>query len=91
MAADDGHQERLKTQVEHVQLESLRQNPLLLSYVNLAVFLNLPEAQWMSIIDARHAAQTQAEAQPSLFNDGMGAVFENQKTMAYLQAISDEK
>ena len=64
---------------------------LLLSYVDLNVFLDLPEAQWLATIEARQAAQTRAEAWPSLFNERRGPVFENKKTMAYLKAVSNEK
>ena len=64
---------------------------LLLSYVDLNVFLDLPEAQWLAAIEARQAAQTRAEAWPSLFNERRGPVFENKKTMAYLKAVSNEK
>ena len=59
---------------------------LLTSYIGLYDFLNAPEAQWMKIIRARQQEQTQG-IQLSLFE--RGPVFENQKTIAYLSAVSD--
>jgi hypothetical protein len=59
---------------------------LLTSYIGLYDFLNAPEAQWMKIIRARQQEQTQG-IQLSLFE--REPVFENQKTLAYLSAMSD--
>ena len=59
---------------------------LLTSYIGLYDFLNAPEAQWMKIIKVRQQEQTQG-LQLSLFE--RGAVFENQKTLDYLSAVSD--
>jgi hypothetical protein len=59
---------------------------LLTSYIGLHDFLNAPEAQWMKIIRARQQEQTQG-IQLSLFE--REPVFENQKTLAYLSALSD--
>ena len=59
---------------------------LLTSYIGLYDFLDNPEAQWMKIIRARQLEQTQG-MQLSLFE--RGPVFENQKTLAYLSAVSE--
>lgn len=59
---------------------------LLTSYIGLYDFLDNPEAQWMKIIRARQQEQTQGMLL-SLFE--RGPVFENQKTLAYLSAVSE--
>ena len=59
---------------------------LLTSYIGLYDFLNNPEAQWMKAIRARQREQEQG-TQLELFS--RGPVFENQRTLAYLSAVSD--
>ena len=59
---------------------------LLTSYIGLYDFLDNLEAQWMKIIRARQQEQTQGMLL-SLFE--RGPVFENQKTLAYLSAVSE--
>ena len=58
---------------------------LLTSYIGLYDFLNNPEAQWMKAIRARQREQAQG-TQLKLFD--RGPVFENQRTLAYLSAVS---
>ena len=53
--------------------------------VEIYDFLNNPEAQWMKAIKARQKEQEQG-TQLELFS--RGAVFENQRTLAYLSAVS---
>ena len=59
---------------------------LLISYIGLYDFLNNPEAQWMKAIRTRQREQERG-MQLELFD--RGAVFENQRTLAYLSAVSD--
>ena len=63
---------------------------LLNSYMGLYDFLNLPEGQWIKIIEARQKKDDENH-QPSLFPDMRGANFENQKTKTYLQQVTDGK
>lgn len=58
---------------------------LLTSYIGLYDLLNNPEAQWMKAIRARQREKAQG-TQLELF--GRGPVFENQRTLAYLSAVS---
>ena len=61
---------------------------LLNSYVGLYDFLNCPEAQWMKIIKSRQRAGL-PDPQLSFLPEVRGPNFENQKTIAYLQAVSE--
>ena len=61
---------------------------LLNSYINLYDFLNLPEAQWLKIIQTRNP-ESVVSLQLELFPLKEGLNFENYKTNAYLQAIND--
>lgn len=61
---------------------------LLNSYIDLFAFLELPEKQWLNIIENRHK-QDDVPYQNTLFNNYEGANFENTKTTAYLQGLSD--
>ncbi len=60
---------------------------LLNSYINLYDFLNLPEGQWLKIIDNRCGKPGDSQ-QIELFPQQRGPNFENSKTTAYLQAVS---
>jgi len=60
---------------------------LLNSYIDLYGFLNLPEAQWLKIIQSR-SPDNEESPQLELFKQDKGAVFENYKTNAYLQAVN---
>lgn len=57
------------------------------SYIGLYDFLNAPEAQWMKNIRARRQEQSQG-VQLSLFE--REPVYESQKTLAYLSAVSED-
>ena len=61
---------------------------LLNSYINLYDFLNLPEGQWLKIIQTRNP-ESVVSHQLELFPLKEGLNFENYKTYAYLQAIND--
>lgn len=61
---------------------------LLNSYINLYDFLNLPEGQWLKIIQTRNP-ESVVSHQLELFPLKEGLNFENYKTNAYLQAIND--
>ena len=60
---------------------------LLNSYIDFYAFLNLPEGQWLRIIEARLPPDDKTE-QTTLFPEMRGPNLENQKTMSYLQAVS---
>jgi len=60
---------------------------LLNSYIDLYGFLNLSEAQWLKIIQSR-SPDNEESHQLELFKQDKGAVFENYKTNAYLQAVN---
>lgn len=61
---------------------------LLNSYVGLYDFLNLPEGQWIKIIESRLPSDDD-QRQPTLFPEMRGPNFENNKTMSYLQTVSN--
>ena len=61
---------------------------LLNSYINLYDFLNLPEGQWLKIIQNR-SPENVVSHQLELFPLKEGLNFENYKTNAYLQAINE--
>ena len=52
-------------------------------------FLNLPEGQWIKIIETRQKKDDENH-QPSLFPNMRGANFENQKINTYLQQVTTE-
>ncbi len=60
---------------------------LLNSYINLYDFLNLPEGQWLRIIQNR-IPEDDITPQLEFFKLKEGANFENYKTNAYLQTIN---
>ena len=60
---------------------------LLNSYVDLYGFLNLPEGQWLRIIESR-SPESPDNPQLELFPQERGPNFENYKTDAYLQAVN---
>ena len=62
---------------------------LLNSYINLYDFLNLPEGQWLRIIQNR-SPKDDISPQLELFPQKEGPNFENYKTNAYLQAIKQQ-
>ena len=62
---------------------------LLNSYINLYDFLNLPEGQWLRIIQNR-SPKDDISPQLELFPQKEGPSFENHKTNAYLQAIKQQ-
>ena len=62
---------------------------LLNSYINLYDFLNLPEGQWLRIIQNR-SPKDEISPQLELFTQEEGANFENYKTNAYLQAVNQQ-
>ncbi|MDD6507082.1 MAG: hypothetical protein PUF39_06870 [Prevotellaceae bacterium] len=62
---------------------------LLNSYINLYDFLNLPEGQWLRIIQNR-SLKNDISPQLVLFPQKEGPSFENYKTNAYLQAIKQQ-
>ena len=62
---------------------------LLNSYLNLYDFLNLPEGQWLRIIQNR-SPKDEISPQLELFTQEEGANFENYKTNAYLQAVNQQ-
>lgn len=62
---------------------------LLNSYINLYDFLNLPEGQWLRIIQNR-SPKDDISPQLELFPQKEGPSFENYKTNAYLQAIKQQ-
>ena len=62
---------------------------LLNSYINLYDFLNLPEGQWLRIIQNR-SPEDDISPQLELFPQKEGPSFENYKTNAYLQAIKQQ-
>ena len=62
---------------------------LLNSYINLYDFLNLPEGQWLWIIQNR-SPKDDISPQLELFPQKEGPSFENYKTNAYLQAIKQQ-
>ena len=63
---------------------------LLNSYINLYDFLNLPEGQWLSIIQNRNL-EGDISPQLDLFPPKKrGANFENYKTNAYLLAAKQQ-
>ena len=59
---------------------------LLNSYINLYDFLNLPEGQWLRIIQ-NQSPKDNISPQLELFPQKEWSNFENYKTNAYLQAI----
>ena len=61
---------------------------LLNSYINLYDFLNLPEGQWLRIIQYR-SPKDDISPQLELFPQKEGPSFENYKTNAYLQAVKN--
>ena len=63
---------------------------LLNSYINLYDFLNLPEGQWLRIIQNR-SPEDDISPQLELFPQKEGPSFESYKTNAYLQAIKQQK
>ena len=62
---------------------------LLNSYINLYDFLNLPEGQWLRIIQNR-SPEDDISPQLELFPQKEGPSFESYKTNAYLQAIKQQ-
>lgn len=60
---------------------------LLNSYVGLYDFLNLPEGQWIKIIESR-LPPDDGQQQPTLFPEMRGPNLENNKTRSYLQTVS---
>ena len=62
---------------------------LLNSYINLYDFLNLPEGQWLRIIQNR-SPEDDISPQLELFPQKEGPSFESCKTNAYLQAIKQQ-
>lgn len=61
---------------------------LLNSYTGLYAFLDLPEGQWLKIIEARRSSYDESD-QLMLFSEMRGPNFENKKkTMSYLQQVS---
>lgn len=62
---------------------------LLNSYYGMYEFLDLPEALWISLIKKR---QEEEKTQPPMlpFSDMRGPVFENQRTISHLQALTTE-
>ena len=62
---------------------------LLNSYINLYDFLNLPEGQWLRIIQNR-SPKDDISPQLELFPQKEGPSFESYKTNAYLQAIKQQ-
>lgn len=60
---------------------------LLNSYISLYDFLNLPEGQWLKIIQNR-SPEDDISPQLELFPQKEGPNFENYKTNAYLQAVN---
>ena len=62
---------------------------LLNSYINLYDFLNLPEGQWLRIIQ-NQSPKDNISPQLELFPQKEGSNFENYKTNAYLQAIKQQ-
>ena len=60
---------------------------LLNSYVGLYDFLNLPEGQWIKIIESR-LPPDDGQKQPTLFPEMRGPNLENNKTRSYLQTVS---
>ena len=63
---------------------------LLNTYINIYDFLESPEAQWMKIIKERQQSDI-PDPQLSFLTEQRGPNFESQKTLAYLQGISEEK
>ena len=63
---------------------------LLNSYINLYDFLNLPEGQWLRIIQNR-SPKDDISPQLELFPQKEGPNWENYKTNAYLQAVNQQK
>ena len=62
---------------------------LLNSYINLYDFLNLPEGQWLRIIQNR-SPEDDISPQLELFPQKEGSSFENYKNNAYLQAVKQQ-
>ncbi len=62
---------------------------LLNSYISLYDFLNLPEGQWLKIIEKRSEPPAD-NPQLELFPLERGPNFENSKTTAYLQGVSKQ-
>jgi high-affinity Fe2+/Pb2+ permease len=62
---------------------------LLNSYINLYNFLNLPEGQWLRIIQNR-SQEDDTSPQLELFPQKEGPNYENYKTNAYLQAVNQQ-
>ena len=62
---------------------------LLNSYINLYDFLNLPEGQWLRIIQNR-SPEDDISPQLELFPQKEGPCFESYKTNAYLQVIKQQ-
>jgi len=60
---------------------------LLNSYIDLYGFLNLPEAQWLKIIQTR-SPDEESSPQLELFKTEKGPNYENYKTNAYLRAFN---
>lgn len=60
---------------------------LLNSYINLYDFLDLPEGQWLRIIQNR-SSEDDISPQLELFKQKEGPNSENYKTNAYLQAVN---
>ena len=60
---------------------------LLNSYINLYDFLNLPEGQWLRIIQNREP-EDDISPQLELFKQKEGPNFENYKTNTYLHAVN---
>ncbi len=63
---------------------------LLNSYIDLYDFLNLPEGQWLRIIENRSGMPPADSPQLELFPAERGPNLENSKTTAYLQAVSQQ-
>ena len=60
---------------------------LLNSYIDLYDFLNLPEGQWLRIIQSR-SPEDDISPQLEFLTQKEGPNFENYKTNAYLQAVN---
>ena len=62
---------------------------LLNSYINLYDFLNLPEEQWLRIIQDR-SPKDDISLQQEFFPQKERPYFENYKTNTYLQAVKQQ-
>ena len=61
---------------------------LINSYIGLYDFLNVPEAQWVRVVEKRRKILDESWAN-TLFGDMRGGNLENQKSITHLQQVTE--